>query len=57
MLKLFKALLAFFKVDPLVEIHDRFAPQRGTNKASGVRATQRAALKARHKSKQRGRKC
>jgi hypothetical protein len=57
MLKFFKALLAFFKADPLVEIHDRFAPQRGTNKATGVRATQRAALKARNKSKQRGRKC
>lgn len=57
MLKFFKALLAFFKADPLVEIHDRFAPQRSTHRASGVRATQRAALKARNQSKQRGRKC
>ena len=57
MLKFFKALLAFFKADPLVEIHDRFAPGRSTNRASGVRAARRAALKARNKSKQRGRRC
>lgn len=57
MLEFFKALLAFFKADPLVEIHDQFAPQRSTHRASGVRATQRAALKARNKSKQRGHRC
>jgi len=57
MLKFFKTLLAFFKADPLVEIHDHFAPRRSTHRASGVRAAQRAALKARNKSKQRGRKC
>lgn len=57
MLRLFKALLAFFQTAPRVEIHDDFAPQRSTNKASGVRAARRAAMKARNRSRQRGRKC
>lgn len=57
MLRLFKVLLAFFQTPPRVEIHDDFAPQRSTNKASGVRAARRAALKARNKYKQRGRRC